>query len=622
MTSAESGNVVPDRMLTSPSNGVELPQRKKQKRNKPTLSCEECVERKTKCDRIRPKCVACVKRQSDCRYSEVANLIASADARANGTRRASKTKRRSTIGPTSPATRQALSVDTAASPNIKQSYRSTSASSAGSSPLLLSNVAHTKHTPSHVFGIGKEHPFANYWTCQGGLPEVIGVLPSKDQADILVTKYFDSVDPVYPMINKQSFYREYEHFWSLPTEEKYTVDAALLALHYVVYAMGLQFMSTPSPPERAQLAEFYVSAANQALRIFGYLSRTSIRSIQTMVLMCYFLMNDNHASDSWAFGGVLGRQAYAMGLHRDPDLIAPHASSWEKQQRRKVWQAVLFQDTFLTVLLKLPPNAIFSDVRVESLTDEPLIDPHCTANSSDGSPAPSNPMSISSIAPSILPNVHEHSDHDYIRSMWRLANLVQKTVCEPRSLNQPLTCSPRQKVDVISSYKSLHASFSKSLTTSDRSITERLAISSPRRARQNLFFRSNYWHCMMILQADENEAGGVQCDIREALEAARMAIGAFFELWEFLNTDAGVWWVFQHRVFEEALMAARLLAIHNTRNGMIKQEQYNRSDSLFMFAKMDVSRTLEILENVGAGAPEMQKTRTEVLRAALEEITW
>jgi hypothetical protein len=26
----------------------ELPNRKKQKRNKPTLSCEECVERKTK----------------------------------------------------------------------------------------------------------------------------------------------------------------------------------------------------------------------------------------------------------------------------------------------------------------------------------------------------------------------------------------------------------------------------------------------------------------------------------------------------------------------------------------------------------------------------------------------
>ncbi|KAF2503063.1 hypothetical protein BU16DRAFT_475657 [Lophium mytilinum] len=56
------------------------PPRKKQKRNKPTLSCLECVERKTKCDRGRPGCLACLKRQSECRYSEVANLIASADS--------------------------------------------------------------------------------------------------------------------------------------------------------------------------------------------------------------------------------------------------------------------------------------------------------------------------------------------------------------------------------------------------------------------------------------------------------------------------------------------------------------------------------------------------------------
>lgn len=65
----------------------------KQKRNKPTLSCEECVERKTKvcrctrdaicnklnilqCDRGRPGCLACMKRQSECRYTQVANLIA------------------------------------------------------------------------------------------------------------------------------------------------------------------------------------------------------------------------------------------------------------------------------------------------------------------------------------------------------------------------------------------------------------------------------------------------------------------------------------------------------------------------------------------------------------------
>jgi hypothetical protein len=53
---------------TSPdgsAQGIDQPARKKQKRNKPTLSCEECVERKTKvsagcegCDAMRWEVVA------------------------------------------------------------------------------------------------------------------------------------------------------------------------------------------------------------------------------------------------------------------------------------------------------------------------------------------------------------------------------------------------------------------------------------------------------------------------------------------------------------------------------------------------------------------------------------
>ena len=113
-----------------------------------------------------------------------------------------------------------------------------------------------------------------------------------------------------------------------------------------------------------------MSASHQALRVFSYLGRPSLRVIQTMVLIIYFLMNDNHAADAWAFAGILIRQAYALGLNRDPSIIVPHAHPFEKQQRRKVWQAVLFQDTFLTVILKLPPTATHTDVRVEDLALE------------------------------------------------------------------------------------------------------------------------------------------------------------------------------------------------------------------------------------------------------------
>lgn len=185
---------------------------------------------------------------------------------------------------------------------------------------LMSNVPYSLPTASNVFGIGSEHPFANYWTCEGGLPEVISVLPDKLQADILLGRYFECVDPVYPMIHRQTFYADYEHFWQMETAEKNAIDASFIALIFVMLALGTQFVTSNSPSERKQTAEFYASASNQALRMSSYLSSASIRSVQAMVLITYFLINDNHASDGWAFAGILIRQAYAMGLHRDPNI--------------------------------------------------------------------------------------------------------------------------------------------------------------------------------------------------------------------------------------------------------------------------------------------------------------
>ncbi|KAF2456265.1 fungal-specific transcription factor domain-containing protein [Lineolata rhizophorae] len=628
----------------SPPHDPDDPPRKKQKRNKPTLSCDQCVSRKTKCDRSRPKCLACVKRQSECRYSEVANLIAASAE--NGARSASKARKH---GKNESFSRPVPSHPPPQTEIPRPHYRSTSISSTSSSSYLLSMVPHAKHAPPSVFGINNEHPFSNYWTINGGLAEVIGVLPRKEDADMLTAKYFETVDGVYPMINRRAFYSQYCSFWALPDAERQKFDPTTIALHFVVYAMGTQFIQTQSPSQRAQISEFYVSAAHQSLRVSSYLSRTSIRTIQAMVLMCYFLMNDNHAPDAWAFGGILMRQAYAMGLHRDPDIIAPQATPAEKQQRRKVWQAVMFQDTFLTVLLKLPPSANFSDVSVDSLHDEPLYSPPDNSTPSgryaDDPPTPNSTqdrMSISSIAPNPMAG-----DVVYIRCMWRLANLVQRTFCEPRALNRPLATSTRAKVALLAQYRQLFDSFPPTLTGGDRATVERTAAANPRLARQNLFLRSNYWHCLGVLQADENEAGGVRCDVRGALEACRHALRAFFDLREFLPVDAGVWWVFQHRAFEEALMISGLLAsvgppgsaaaaattqspglgTAGSGKGASKSRAADADadvdpDALYAPASADVRRMLEILERAGSGAPEMQKTRTEVLRKAYENIGW
>ncbi|KAK5998254.1 Transcription factor yanR-like protein [Cladobotryum mycophilum] len=530
--------------------------KKKQKRNKPTLSCHECVERKTK---------ALKGKQSVDMPTETSRSAA------NGRRMTKPPKKR-------PGSSEKLTVPNIADRSAVTNEQTSSRGAVALSTGLMSNVPYSVATASNVFGIGAEHPFANYWTCEGGLPEVISVLPDKIQADILLTRYFECVDPVYPMIHRQTFYADYEHFWQLSVQDKQDVDAAFIAQIFVMLALGTQFVTSTTSQERKQTAEFYASASNQALRMFSYLSTASIRSIQAMVLMTYFLINDNHASDGWAFAGILIRQAYAMGLHRDPNIVTPNASPFEKQQRRKVWQAVLLQDTFLTVLLSLPPSATHTDVSVDDLLDHG-----------------------SSIASS------DPTDTAYIRGSWTLANLVQETICSPRSLDMPICSTARHKSKLVADFRAVYRSFPDVFRSWDAESLTTMAQTNKRVVRQTLFLTSNYFHNLMLVHASESP--DVPVNVRGTLEAAHDAITAFFLMFSLMEPEARVWWVFNHRAFLEALCIGNVLREAAKEPGgkemMIK-------DPLFVRAKSDITRMIRIMQQMAEDS-EVARTRVQVL---------
>ncbi|KAH8681329.1 fungal-specific transcription factor domain-containing protein [Xylariales sp. PMI_506] len=559
--------------------------KKKQKRNKPTLSCHECVERKTKCDRGRPNCLACIKRQTECKYAHVANLLEQTTRSATNARRMTKPPKKRSIDELPKDIRRSHIPNVADRGllNGLTGSRGPVALSTG----LLSHVPYSLPTASNVFGIGSEHPFANYWTCEGGLPEVISVLPDKVQANILLDQYFECVDPVYPMIHRQTFYADYHHFWAMPKEEKDRTDASFVALIFVMLALGTQFVTTTSPKDRKQSAEFYASASNQALRMSSYLSSASIRSMQSMVLITYFLINDNHASDGWAFAGILMRQAYAMGLHRDPNIVVPNASKFEKEQRRKLWQAVLLQDTFMTVLLSLPPSATHTDVNVEDFND----DPTSIANS-------------------------DPTDTAYIRGSWTLANLVQETICSPRSLDLPICATQRQKSKLVSDFRAVYRSFPDIFRSWTPESLSHMAASNKRVVRQTLFLTSNYYHNLMLVHA--SESAEVPVNVRSTLEAAHEAITSFFMLYTLFDHEARVWWVFSHRAFLEALCIGSVLRETFRDATHTEVDRYDR-DPLFARAREDLVRMIQILRVMGEGehGSDVARTRVDVLSAFL-----
>ncbi|KAG5977030.1 hypothetical protein E4U55_007102 [Claviceps digitariae] len=561
---------------TSQFHGEE-PHKKKQKRNKPTLSCHECVERKTKCDRGRPHCLACIKRQTECQYAHVANLLEETSRSAANGRRMTRPPKKRTPGDGS------IFVPNIADRGAIKDHHASSRGAAALSTGLLSHVPYSVTKASNVFGIGPEYPFTSYWRCDGGLGEVISVLPNKSRADLLVARYFECVDPIYPMLHRQTFYADYEHFWRVRTEEDTDTEASFVALIFVILALGTQFVTSTAPDERRQTAEFYASASYQALRVSSFLSNASLRSIQAMVLMTYFLINDNHASDGWAFAGILIRQAYAMGLHRDPNIVTPNANPFEKQQRLKVWQAVLLQDTFLTVLLSLPPSATHTDVSVDDLSDD-----------------------IASIASS------DPADTAYVRGSWMLANLVQETVCSPRSLDLSICTTVRHKSKLVADFRAVYRSFPDVFRSWDADSLTAVASTNKRIVRQTLFLTSNYFHNLMLVHASEGP--DVPVNVRGTLEAAHDAISAFFLMFTLLESEARVWWVMNHRAFLEALCIANVL--RETAKDAAGKEMLVR-DPLFVRARSDITRMIQIMELIGS-ENDATRSRVQILSEFLE----
>jgi hypothetical protein len=274
-------------------------------------------------------------------------------------------------------------------------------------------------------------------------------------------------------------------------------------------------------------------------------------------------------------------------------LVVPHASPFEKQQRRKVWQAVLLQDTFLTVLLSLPPSATHTDVSVDDLVVE---DDHSSIGSDDP------------------------TDTAYIRGSWTLANLVQETICSPRSLDLPICSTPRHKAKLVADFRAVYRSFPDVFRSWDRESLAAVCAAAAsdgrdrvaavvvppagagagvgmdlgvgvgvageggkrRVVRQTLWLSSNYFHNLMLVHASETK--GVPLNVRGTLEAAHDAIQAFFVLFELFEDEARVWWVFNHRAFLEALCMGNVLREVGMREGPEALER----DPLFVRARADI----------------------------------
>jgi hypothetical protein len=359
---------------------------------------------------------------------------------------------------------------------------------------------------------------------------------------------------VYPLLNREKFYVDYEAFWDLDEKRKTEVDVDFLALVFIMLAMGTQFLYNPGSQQPLQgAAEFYSSACHQSLQLFSYLNRTSLRVIQSMVFMTHFLLNSGRASDGWAFSGTLIRQAYATGLNREPTLISSKFTLFERAERRRLWHGVVCLDSFMSMSLRLPPATTHSDIDSAA----PLLENDDSIYSIETPPEFGGEDSF---------NGTRVSDSGYVQSMYSLALLAEETIATPRSLSLPLVSNPRQRNALLARFRACYRSFPDEFRAWDEDSIEKLIEQGNKRLiRQIMFLAGLYWYCMTLVQSEaldemsnllQQEDGkpvsvssSLDSSIRGTLDCAYESMRAFFAIQNVLGEEGSVRWAFSHRAF-------------------------------------------------------------------------
>ncbi|KAM0483754.1 hypothetical protein ACHAPX_002250 [Trichoderma viride] len=193
--------------------------------------------------------------------------------------------------------------------------------------------------------------------------------------DHLVRLYFKHVHPIYPVVTKSRFLRQYK-------TNKMKIPSSLRG---AVYAMASVFwdVKEPCPFEQHQC----IDHAHEALRREH--ENPNLFSLQAGLLLHHITPPDVDSVETpsmWTMTAQTTACAQTIGLHQDPARWS--IEPWEKRVRKKLWWAVYASDCWSAICHGNPPHishASFStappdmdDIRADETVPEDLqhmVDP-------------------------------------------------------------------------------------------------------------------------------------------------------------------------------------------------------------------------------------------------------
>jgi len=175
------------------------------------------------------------------------------------------------------------------------------------------------------------------------------LLPSREEADALITVYLDQFEQIYRIIHVPSFRREYARFWD-PAEAR---GGAFTCLILAMIAVSSCLDEHPQPRKFEKLISNTHTRALKWIEVADQFqakqSEKHRRLIHYQIACLLYLakrVNTVKKKRFWKNAGAMTQDAISVGLHREPSHLSQNVSisPFNQEMRRRIWATIQSYD--------------------------------------------------------------------------------------------------------------------------------------------------------------------------------------------------------------------------------------------------------------------------------------
>ena len=338
-------------------------------------ACEGCRRRKSRCDAVRPRCSNCQIRSIPCNY--VPPPKPTPRKKSQLVNRSSANTPADEVGfvPSTTVIDEGLFLTEQESKSCDSSSGSSATSGEGqtyfgdsSTFTFVSDCSENGSNGAQ----GSQHAQASIslrdatashrGSSVAGSLESHFVLPNRALADQLVDAYFSRYHTLYPFLHEGNFRAEYEAMWEWTSLSRYESRLPWFGVLNMVLAHGCEMCGTIQPQHVVGIAAPFV-ARSRGIILSHVFKSSTLETIQSLLLMCYYLQGTVELDECWNLVGLMIRTAIGLGLHWSRGT--ENLLTTERELRKRAWWGCFVLDRTLSMKFGRPPSLRIEEGDVE-----------------------------------------------------------------------------------------------------------------------------------------------------------------------------------------------------------------------------------------------------------------